>query len=59
MDTNSRSTLDSITIRSIQKDNVDSFPDSKVGFIMNRYLNVTIIRQQNHTRLSPNPEFQD
>ena len=34
MDTNSRSTLDSITIRSIQKDNVDSFPDSKVGFIM-------------------------
>ncbi|MDC0004739.1 DUF5686 family protein [bacterium] len=42
MDTNSRSTLDSITIRSIQKDNVDSFPDSKVGFIMES------VSQRNH-----------
>ncbi|MFT6166082.1 MAG: hypothetical protein ACJAV5_001267 [Vicingaceae bacterium] len=31
MDTNSRSKLDSITIRSVQQENVDSFPDSKVG----------------------------
>jgi len=42
MDTNSRSKLDSITIRSIQKDNVDSFPDSKVGFIMES------VSQRNH-----------
>ena len=34
MDTNSRSKLDSITIRSVQQENIDSFPDSKVGFIM-------------------------
>ena len=34
MDTNSRSKIDSITIRSVQQENIDSFPDSKVGFIM-------------------------
>lgn len=34
MDTNSRNKLDSITIRSVQQENIDSFPDSKVGFIM-------------------------
>lgn len=34
MDSNSTSKLDSITIRSIQQDNVDSFPDSKVAYIM-------------------------
>ncbi len=34
MDSNSTSALDSITIRSIQKEKMDSFPKSKVGFIM-------------------------
>ena len=34
MDSNSTSKLDSITIRSIQKENIDSFPNSKVSFLM-------------------------
>lgn len=42
MDTNSRSKLDSITIRSVQQEKVDSFPDSKVGFIMES------VSQRNH-----------
>ncbi len=42
MDHKSISKLDSITIRSIQKDNADSFPDSRVGFIMES------VSQRNH-----------
>jgi hypothetical protein len=34
MDSNSTSKLDSVTIRSIQKESIDSFPNSKVSFIM-------------------------
>ena len=34
MDTNSKSKLDSVTVKSVQQENIDSFPDSKVSFIM-------------------------